>query len=233
MRLFVWLVTAFSWSVLKKIGASFLSALTIAVTLFGYLIFFGSFSDGVYTFDFGDWSGVVMSTGQQHEFMRLKLTYVGLAIVGFTTIVFRICCPPEIAQFASESDFIESAISTSYDAAYARQLTEARDSMRWYDAAIPGRAELSAVEVSSSRSNSAPGGDRNRRIPHRRSDWLEKNLDGLNALFAVQYQTANYSLFVVRFILLLGFASGLLLTLIPSVQTFSTIFTEVIASLRN
>lgn len=229
--IWIFFITFCSWHVLKIIGGSLFSGFTVIIPVFGYVIFYGSIKNGIYYFDFTNFSwdkGIAVS---EFTFIRLKLTYIGLSIIGFSTIVYRILCPKEVASHRNEATFIEASVANTHNAEYARTLKD-MVRKRWYDIAIPERVEIQDIVVVGTRirrsATHADIGDQ----PLRRSDWLEKNLDGLNAVYSTKYKTTDYSRLFTRYVIFTGFLAGFIITLIPSIQIFYPTLIEVIAFLE-
>lgn len=223
-------MTVFSWHVLKVIGASYFSSATIVVPLLGYLIFFGSYTDGVYTFDFGKFSMGVSLASESGGLIRLKLTYAGLALFGFTTIVYRLFCPQEISAHRDQQTFVESSIAASYGALVKRSIDDLRNGV-WYKFAIRDYDEVNELEIRETPTNAVALRHHDRPPPLDRADWLEKNLDALNVVFSLTYEVRDYSAFFIRAVIIIGYISGFVLVMVPSLEVFSFVWTDVRAYL--
>lgn len=227
----LFLIRLYPWHVLKVIGASYLSTFTIVVPLFGYLIFFGQINDWVYSIDISKIGSVDLQISGAPSFIKLKLTYVGLSIIGLTTIVFRIFCPKEIVSNRDQKEYVESSVVTTFPSALERLQTEVVVS-RWYDFALPEKTDLSDISVISTSDSLATRGRASAGYQLGRSDWLDRNLNAINAIYSVNYDSENISRFFLRTMICLAYAIGFVLTLIPSLEVFFPLLSEVISYLR-
>jgi hypothetical protein len=220
-----------SWETLKVIGASYLSTFSVAVPLLGYLIFFGTLQGSTYSIDFGNLGSFEVNNSSEPNFMRLKLTYVGLSVIGITTIVFRIFCPVEISSSIDDKSYTEKFVATSYPQDIERVIEHLQQE-RWYDFALVKRRGINEVALVSSNTTYASVGRTSRDHPLGRNDWIDANLNHLNAVSASSYETTNYSMFVLRTSILLSYLVGFVLTMIPSIQVLCPQLLEVIAYLQ-
>lgn len=212
-----------SWQTLKIIGGSFLSSFTIAVPLFGYLIFFGSYADGTYKIDFLRIGNLSFDVGGQFDFIKLKLTYVGLSVIGFTSIIFKIFCPNEVARYRDGREYVESSVATSHPNELEHQLLYIR-SVPWYRFAIVDLEAARSRKIEhndSSQARKAHNGGKSSELS--REDWLDKNLNTMNSIYSTRYQIRNLSLFPLRTVILIGYLAGFWIALIPSAQVFSRV----------
>jgi hypothetical protein len=217
----------FQWDVLKVIGGSYLSAFTIVVPLFGYLIFFGEFSNGVFSIDFKNLIHLDVVYQGEIPLLRLKFTYVGLSLIGFTTIIFRVFCPKEISAYKDQRDYVESSTRT----VYMQSLGRLRDDVVkgcWYSWMIPDVDAVSLAEIKNVSSHVGRGD-----FTLQRSDWLEKNLDSINLVLSLTYQIRNLSKIPIRILIIAGYAVGFILTIIPSLMVFIPIVGQLIRFLGN
>lgn len=215
-----------SWVTLKGIGASYLSTITIAVPLIGYLIFFGNYTNGVYTIDVGVIGKYDIVYGEKFDFIRLKMTYVGLSIIGFATILFKIFCPNEVNSYKDERNYIESSISTSFTSEVHRKIDDI-NSWSWRKQFVEGIRNFSDDEVQEFNKSRAAKSTNPKGMKLNRSDWLEKNQDLLNEVYSITYKNKNASFIFARYAALLGYVLGFILILIPSLQIFYSVYVEV------
>lgn len=208
-----------------------MSTYTIAVPLFGYIIFFGSIKNGTYIFDIYQFSDANVTTSNLSSFINLKMTYVGLSIIGITTIVFRIVCPEEISVYRDKNNFVGNSINTTYADAYERTLYEVRK-LRWFDFAVPGKEHLNSVEIHNKREPRSPISESKHIANLSRTDWIEKNFDGINEVYSVKFYTSDYSLIGIRYLLFLSYTTGFLVSLFPSLNILLPVANEVITYLR-
>lgn len=226
-----WLFLLTRWSVLRTIGASYLSTLTIIVPFLGYLIFFGSFQGSTFSIDFLALNAEV-SVSESESFIRLKLTYVGLSIIGFATMLYKITCPSEVALYKSMRDYIQASVDVTFPS-HARGLKSELSKKRWYDFAIDARIpaqEVEIVDVDGSRSTRQRTAGQDRSLE--RSEWLEANQNALNYLFSRKYEQADASGILARVIVSVGYAAGFILLLIPSITIFWPRFIDVVEYVR-
>jgi hypothetical protein len=215
-----------SWKTLKGIGASYLSTITIAVPLIGYLIFFGNYTNGVYTIDVGVIGKYDVVYGEKFDFIRLKMTYVGLSVVGFATILFRLFCPNEVSSYKDERNYVEDSISTSFTSEVHRKI-DAINSWSWRRQFVEGIRDFSDDEVQEFNKSRAAKDISPEGMKLSRSDWLEKNQDLLNEVYSITYKSANASFIAARYATLIGYALGFILILVPSLQIFYSVYVEV------
>lgn len=226
------LVSVHSWHTLKVIGASYFSTFTIMVPLLGYLIFFGSLSEGTYSIDLKALGKHDVELGiNEFEFIRLKLTYVGLSIIGFTTIVFKMMCPKEVSVYRDDREYIENAIATAYPNSVDRLKAELSAPNALSSTIL---AMHTVSDLSFSHTDERPAARIARPDGARlmnREDWLNNNLNALNQLFSVKYDVEDYSFLILRTLILISYVIGFVLVLLPSFQIFGPIAREVIAYL--
>lgn len=96
-----------AWSSLKTVGSSYISIATIIVPVFGFLIYSSNLTligleqaneiGKRYGFELGEVSG--------DRLLRLKMTYVGLSIVGYATIAFQVFCPKSVQSYKDEREY--------------------------------------------------------------------------------------------------------------------------------
>ena len=215
-----------SWMTLKGIGASYLSTITIAVPLIGYLVFFGNYTNGIYTIDAGIIGKYDVVYGEKFDFIRLKMTYVGLSVVGFATILFKLFCPNEVSSYKDERNFIEDSISTSFTSEVHRKI-ENINAWSWRKKVTEGRRDFAGEEGEEFNKSRAARDVNRDGLKLSRSDWLEKNQGLLNEVYSITYKKANASFIFVRYVTLMGYATGFTLILIPSLQIFYSIYIEV------
>ena len=104
-----------SWSSLKSIGQSRVVALTILVPFIGHLIIFNDHLNGVLLISSEAarrWFN--MAEGEHADqaaraltFVRIQITYFGLALLGLGTFLFTTLCPPEIKANSTVSEYID------------------------------------------------------------------------------------------------------------------------------
>ena len=183
------------------------------------LFFFGSFQGTTYTINLFSLNAQASVT-EPDTFIRLKLTHVGLSIIGFATILFKLLCPNEVSIYQSIREYIQTSIEVSFTA-QANSVNEDISEKRWYEFALDCRLAKQVVEIvdvdgsnGTRRRNS--GHDR----PLERSEWLQANQNALNYIFTRKYEQADTSLIVARTFVALGFGIGFVLLLIPSVIIF-------------
>ena len=145
--------------------------------------------------------------------------------------MFRIFCPKEIVSYKDQKDHVESSVATAYPSAVVR-LQERLSSKKWYDFALPEKSNLESIAVVSTTDSLAARGRAKAGHVLGRSDWLDRNMNGLNAIFSVNYDCENLSRFGLRTIVCLGYVVGFLLTMIPSLEVFFPLFQEVISYLE-
>jgi len=224
--------TVYSWHVLKIIGGSFLSSLTVAIPLLGYLIFFGSYSNGVYQLDIKNLGSYEITFGEDFGFIRLKLTYVGLFIIGFTTIIFKVFCPAEVSNYRDDRGYVEHSIATSFPDEVQRYQDWVKQRF-WYAFSLPVLdAARTAELINENTSKASKIHNGGQKTPLERSEWLEKNLNAMNSIYSAGYQIKDHSNFLTRSFVLAGYLVGFLLTLLPSFQVFGEVLVETIVYLR-
>ena len=186
------IVKLYAWNVLKTIGGSYFSSFTIFIPLFGYLIFFGSFIGGIYTIDLANFGKFNIGTEYGFHFMKLKMTYTGLSIIGLSSIIFKIFCPKEISAYKDGREFIENAVATSYPDEIRRYRDEIANNF-WYDSAVTGIDKCRGVELIETNISRAAEihGISNNPLP--RADWLDKNLNSINSILDVKYRIMVYT----------------------------------------
>lgn len=214
-----WFFLLFRWSVLRTIGASYLSTLTVAVPFLGYLIFFGSFQGSTYTIDFFTLNAEI-SVSDSDSFVRLKLTYVGLSIIGFSTIIYKILCPGEVAIYKSVREYIQASIEVTFPS-HARAINSDISAKRWYDFAINKRIahqDIEIVDVDGSRATKLRTAGQDRSLE--RTEWLEANQNALNYIFSRKYEQSDASGIIARCIVSTGYLVGFILLIIPSITIF-------------
>ena len=224
-----------SWSQLKSVGNSYVSIVTVVVPIFGYVLLSANFSvaaiaSGLEVLD--TW-GIQPPNLGGDGLIRLKMSYVGLSIVGLTTIAFQIACPAEIKAYVDNNDFTLQSINVAYSDALAA-LADRLNKGRWYH-------ELIHPDISSKVNFKDSYQGKNPSVKARisvdaqlnRGVWLDKNTDHLNKAFYLAYEWQNYSLMLLRWIILLGFTTGYLLTLVPSLYMLSGPLTDVFRHLIN
>lgn len=227
MSMISWPFLLIRWSVLRTIGASYLSTLTVVVPFLGYLIFFGSFQGSTFTIDFFALNTEI-GVSESDSFIRLKLTYVGLSIIGFSTMIYKILCPSEVAIYKSMREYIQASIDVTFPS-HARATITDISQKRWYDFAINKRLayqDVEIVDVDGSRATKQRTGGQDRSLE--RTEWLEANQNALNYIFSRKYEQSDASGIVARIIVSVGYAAGFVLLLIPSVTIFWPRFLDVL-----
>jgi hypothetical protein len=220
-----------SWHLLKVIGGSYFSSWTMAVPFLGYLILLGSISGTTYTLDVAniDYGNVIDVNNV--SFMRLKVTYLGLSLVGFATIIFRLICPANVSKHKDRDDYIQSAAVSTFPDELDRGLTEIQQPV-WYDRYIDGKEACRDVKLYHTSDIVAARMHNGGNQPFLdRDDWLRKNVNSINAIHYLKYELLNYSMIIIRYIIFLMFTAGFCLTLIPSLAIFKDVALNVITSL--
>ncbi len=101
---------------LKAIGNSYISIVTVVVPIFGYIVFSTNLSIAALANSLQvieSW-GISPPDLGDNELIKLKMSYVGLSIVGLTTIAFQIICPPEIKSYTDVRQFSSESITVAY-----------------------------------------------------------------------------------------------------------------------
>jgi hypothetical protein len=223
-----------SWDSLRTIGNSYVSLISILVPVFGYLIFAADFFSIGYAaaLDFAESKGVELQIDLPTNFLRVKMTYVGLSIVGLTALLFKITCPKNISVYEDGTDFALKSIEIAHEGSMDR-IRKDLDRPVWYQKALEtydgSTIELKNHYEGSLASVRARVGDQARL---KRSEWIEQNLDQLNKGFLMKYERVNFSLFALRAIIFVGFALGYFITLVPGLQMLGPPFVEVITYLK-
>jgi hypothetical protein len=220
-----------SWYLLRTIGGSYFSSWTMVVPFLGYLILLGSINDLTYSLDLTSLGLGQVAAESSPGFMRMKLTFLGLSLVGFATITFRLSCPGEIAKYRDREHYILEAAKSSFPDEAKRKLQRVRRKV-WYQASIEGLDEARAVDIVESNQSTAAKMHSGGTAPSLdRESWLDKNLNALNAVHSAEYEIASYSKLPLRHAIFLVYAIGFILTLYPSLQVFWLVLKDVIAAL--
>lgn len=208
------------WESLKTVGNSYVSLFTIIVPIFGYLIFTSNLAlIGVeQVLDFASRWGADLNSVTQESLIRLKMSYVGLSLVGFSTIVFQIFCPKSIKGYRDSRDFTLTAISVAHHSGLIN-LQEKLSKKVWYRYAVTENGDDSLnFNKSYVGTNPSVRARATEDSILKRSEWLEQNTDQMNKAFLTAYELDNLSLLAIRLPLVLGFTSGYILSVIPSIQ---------------
>ena len=210
---------AFSWSSLKTIGGSYFSIISILVPLLGYVLAALDVHPLLTEALFPDTRDSESSLVKQDSYIRIQISYVGLTLVGLTTIIFQILCPAVIRSFSSEISYANETISSASEVT-SEQFSKYLSKKPWYAACL--QADESEVDFINSYKPQSPttasratANDRLNRTP-----WLEKNINSLNSASALKFQRENYKFLPMRFLIGLGFTVGYSLVLLPSLMFF-------------
>jgi hypothetical protein len=203
----------------------------MVVPFLGYVILLGSISGTTYSIDLSNVGLGTVESSPNGSFMRLKITFIGLSIIGFSTIFFRLICPREVSKYRDREDYIISACQSTYPEEAHRKKSRIQTAF-WYDKFIDGCEASRNVELTDDNLTRAARIHHEGGVPPlNREDWLDKNINSLNAIHSFEYEMMNYSLIGVRYPIFLFFSIGFILTLVPSVQIFIMVLKDVIASL--
>lgn len=217
-----------SWHLLRGIGASYFSTWTMIVPFLGYLILLGSISGSTYSIDLSSIGVGDTATDTNGSFLRLKITYIGLSIIGYATILFRIACPSEISNSKDMDEYILAAPTISFPDDAKRKLERIQKKF-WYERYIEGCGEARAVALHEENRTRAALLHSDGEAPSLdRDDWLNKNINSLNAISYLCYEIANYSKIPVRYLIFLMYFVGFIATLVPSVQIFIGVLRNII-----
>lgn len=220
------MLTVFRWSVLRTIGASYLSTITILVPFIGYVIFFGNFQGTTFSIDFLSLHQD-LTVPQSEAFINIRMTYVGLSIVGFSTIIYKIMCPEAVSAYRSKREYILAMVDVTFSA-HALSINENLQERQWFTFAVDRRIKPEVVqltEVDSTMATTARNKGSARFLE--RTEWLEANLNALNYIFSRNYEQSDVSLFGVRAVVFAGYATGFIVLLIPSLSVFIPQFISV------
>jgi len=218
-----------SWDSLKKIGSSYVSLISILVPIFGYVVFAADLTTIGYSalLEYAESRGIQVDIDTPASFLRLKMTYVGLSIVGLTALAFKIVCPKTISVYEDAPEYAHSSISVAHEGAMESIKSELKK-RPWFDDAVRNQGD-STIELKNSYEGASP--TIRARIKDdarlRRTEWIEQNHDQLNKAFLTLYDRENYSLFVFRILVFLGFAVGYVITLLPGLQMLDQPLKEV------
>lgn len=221
MRIIKWFFLINRWSVLRTIGASYLSTLSIAVPFLGYFIFFGSFQGTTYTLDFMSLSTKI-HIPESDAFIRLKLTYVGLSMVGFSTMIYKMFCPREVAIYKSMREYIQASLEITFPA-HAVKIRDEILKGKWYNFALEkplssAREDIQLAHTDGTIATKMRSGGKARSLE--RTEWIESNQNSLNYIFSKRYEQADASVVGARYIIFSGYVGGFVFLLIPSVTVF-------------
>lgn len=219
-------LTVFRWSVLRTIGSSYLSTITILVPFIGYVIFFGNFQGTTFSIDFLSLHQN-LTVPQSVAFINIRMTYVGLSIIGFSTIIYKIMCPEAVSSYRSKREYILAMVDVTFST-NARFINENLQKRQWYTFAVDRRIRSEKVELTEVDSTMATTA-RNKGLSRslERTEWLEANLNALNYIFSRNYEQSDVSLFGVRAMVFSGYAVGFITLLIPSLSVFIPQFMSV------
>lgn len=219
---------------MRKIGNSYVSLISILVPVFGYIVFAADlFSIGyAAALDFAASKGVELQIDAPINFLRLKMTYVGLSVVGLTALVFKVSCPKTISVYKDGTDFALQSIEVAHEGSMDRIRSDLAKPV-WYQNSLESY-DGTEIELKNNYEGSSPSikARIDKRARLKRSEWLEQNLDQLNKAFLMIYERDNFSLFPLRILILLGFAIGYAITLIPGLQMLVPTLSEVFTYLK-
>jgi hypothetical protein len=203
----------------------------MVVPFLGYIILLGSISGTVYSIDLSAIGIGEVSAGANGGLRRLKMTYLGLSIIGYATILFRLACPSEISKSKDLEDYILSAPSTSFPDDAKRKLDYIKQKF-WYEKHIDGADSSRAVSLLDEGRNTASRMHHDgQKPPLDRDDWLNKNINSLNSINYMVYEIKNYSKLPVRYVIFILYSIGFITTLIPSFEIFFSVFINTISYL--
>ena len=222
-----------SWSSLKTIGNSYISVVTILVPVFGYLVFstnLGLVAASKAADYITSW-GIDMRSFETSSLIKLKLSYVGLSLVGYSTILFQIFCPPPIQKYDDERDFVLKSISVSHVDDLERLSSEIKRGV-WYQHWVD-KSQAPELFIKSTYQGASPSMTaRTKTVDGKmetlaRSPWLEQNLDQLNKGYATSYQRSDFSRLILRLPIFFGFLIGYGVAVTPSLQMLGPYLSEV------
>lgn len=209
-----------SWNTLKTVGNAYISLFTILVPILGYLVFTSNLTlIGIErVLIFAEKWGMDIDTLGDDGLIRLKMTYVGLSIVGLSTLAFQILCPKTIKTYADAREFTLTSISVSHNDGI-EHISDRLNKGVWYQF-FSNENGNNSVSFKDAYEGAAPNVMARVTVDAtlKRSPWLELNTDQLNKAYLILYEWENLSLVVVRSLLLVGFAVGYGIALIPSLQ---------------
>jgi hypothetical protein len=226
--------SAGKWSTLKTIGNSYISVVTILVPIFGYVIFSSSLGFTALTNALeiaADW-GLTAPELKDGGLLRLKMSYVGLSIVGYSTIAFQILCPGEVKAYSDSRAFTLDANSVAHDEGIQDIVNKLSEGV-WYHSLLHPSMDTT-VSISTHYDGSAPSiraREKKDKPKLNRSVWFEKNLDQLNKAHQLIFDWKDHSWFPVRWLILAGFLCGYILTVIPSIQMLAGPFLDVFSAI--
>lgn len=225
------LVTVYSWRTLKRIGQSYLSTITIAIPLIGYVIIFSDFTYSLFHSIEARVSGAAVSLDPAGYLVNLKYTYVGLSLIGIATILYRMLCPAEISNYRDDRDYINSSLQIMHEDR-AEFLRQAAERPHWYDFVVPFKAKAAEITLENFAANPSAVGRRGPDARMRREDWLERNYNRLTLILEVHFSTQNYSQFFTRSTIALLYVFGFLAAIMPSAKIFLSVSADVISLLK-
>lgn len=225
------ILTFHSWRVIKIIGQSYLSTATIVVPFFGYLILFSAYSTYIFSTPIGNILEFSVQTDPPYSFLNVKYTYIGLSLVGFATIFFRLLCPPEISNYRDPRDYINNSLDTMHHYS-AQELALRAKQPYWYDFCIPFKKDAAGVAIDNHRRRTITREQSDGGTQLMWEDWLERNRIALNTLLELNYNISNYSLILFRTIIIVLYAMGFTFTLIPSIKIFIPVLQQIISSIQ-
>lgn len=204
------------WISLRKIGNSSVAKATIFMPIIGYFVIFNE-EIVKYLHLIGDLSGTKASPGDLN-LTRLVSVYIGLFFVGIASIVFLLCCPPELAETASEHEFNQKEMDLMNPLRVAkmqRQLVELGGQVA--TAAHDEIAKLSQLQMSETVGSAYM-------VPSTASlswpDWIGRNRSNISAIVAVKYSLLNDSRYWARVCCIACYCIGFLFLFLPSAEVF-------------
>ncbi len=222
-------VTLASWSSLKNIGHSKITAAITLIPIIGYFLILNDYGLDLFSKFESALAKVIFdvdtaSANTRFNTFNLKLVYLGLWCVGLAGLLFNIFCPRIIRNYRDDREFVESSVAVSSKTGLTAAIRSLSPPV-WYSFAISGLDEARAITPQNA--PSSVGAIAREVEMHRRQEWVEKNLDAMNLCFHVTYQIKDYSAAPLRLFLATLFISGSFLTIFPSI----TVFLRVLQSL--
>jgi len=214
-----------TWSTLKTIGGSKFATAATILPLIGYLLFFSeatiNFIEG-FEQSLRQFIGVEKSEEHQGvlDNRKLRMMYVGLWSIGFATLMFKLLCPKIINDYLNEREYVENSIAVSNKSHFALIIQEINNDFS-YSNQVNSISEARQVKIQNNIQSSSGSARGSKELL--RSDWLEKNSDGLSLVYRSKYEKDDLSMFYVRLFIGALYGVGLLTTLIPSIKTFTTV----------
>lgn len=197
-----------NWEDTKKLLASNFAKYSLLVPLIGWLVIY----NGEFQRFFSEALGVTIDNNAGTDW-RVLAFYLGLVLIGVSSGLFRVSCPPEILAHDGLGGYIDDTTA---------HLTE----MRFSDL-----CRLYSVELPEFKGPDTAVFDQGAFVSQ--EQWVRMRADDIFNVLAARYSLQLTARPVWRFLTLALFGVGAVVTLIPTMSTILWVLTELMSQITS